>query len=224
MKNDFLKKYVNDLPKRYSSNNIENKNLLSSTNKLLQHLNLNLIGKQKKLLDLGSGDGSFYEYCKEIGILAEKSDGSFEHINFEKDKLKFENNVFDFVLMNSIIEHLHNPSNLLIEVKRVLKETGILIVITPNFKYAYRNFYDDPTHVQPYTSDSLRKILKLMDFTKIQIFPFLVNKPALYWKIPFNFFFASIIPFKNHTYSNFPIPRFLRGHSTAMISVCKKKS
>ena len=41
MKNDFLKKYVNDLLKKYSSKDIENKNLLSSINKLLQHLNLN---------------------------------------------------------------------------------------------------------------------------------------------------------------------------------------
>ena len=57
--------------------------------------------------------------------------------------------------MLSVIEHIQNPTNILKEILRVLKIGGILIIITPNFKYLHKNFYDDPTHIRPYTEKSL---------------------------------------------------------------------
>jgi ubiquinone/menaquinone biosynthesis C-methylase UbiE len=222
MKNNFLKKYIDDTPIRFYTKENENENLFKNINRLLNFIGISRIETGSDLLDLGSGDGSFYRYCKKNGIQCEFTDGSVDNIDFEKDKLKFENEKFDFILMNSVIEHLHNPINILNESKRVLKKDGILIVITPNFRYAYKNFYDDPTHVQPYTHISIEKILKITDYTQIKTYPFLINKPLLYWNLPFKFFLASALPFKNHTYKKFPIPRFLRGNSTALICVCSK--
>ena len=48
------------------------------------------------------------------------------------------------------------------------------------------------------------------------------EKSINYWKIPFKFFVASKIPFRNHTYKKFPIPNFLRGKSTSMICISEK--
>ena len=46
----------------------------------------------------------------------------------------------------------------------ILKKDGYLIITTPNFKYSYKIFYDDPTHVHPYTPKSLVKILEMNNF------------------------------------------------------------
>ena len=70
---------------------------------------------------------------------------------------------------------MNSPTNLLKEIKRILKVDGILIIITPNFKYALKNFYDDPTHRTPYTHISIKKILKLHEFQEIEVFPFLIQ-------------------------------------------------
>ena len=222
MKNNFFKKYIESSPVRFYTKENENENLFKNINRLLNFTGFSKIEPGSYLLDVGSGDGSFYSYCKKISVQVEFTDGSIDNIDFENDKLKFENEKFDFVLMNSVIEHLHNPINILNEIKRVLKKNGILILITPNFRYAYKNFYDDPTHVQPYTCISIERILKITDYIKINIHPFLINKPLFYWNLPFSFFLASKLPFKNHTYKNIPIPKFLRGNSTALICVCSK--
>jgi len=222
LKKNFLKKYTSSNRDKPNVNEADQLNLFNSINKLLKFTGNKEIESNNKLLDIGSGLGSFYNLCKKLGVEAEKTDGSIDNIDFEKDAISFNDDYFDFVIMNSVIEHLINPQNILYEAKRVLKSKGILIIITPNFKYAYKNFYDDPTHVQPYTHISLKTILNICDFKNTKVNPFLVNKPNFYWKIPFKFLFASKIPFKNHTCKSFPIPNFLRGNSTSMISISIK--
>ena len=222
MNADFLKNYVKNLPNNFSSRENENARLFKNINKALKFLNKRLIEPGTRLLDLGSGNSSFYEYCLSKKIICEKLDGAFDNINFEDSKLNLKEDTYDFVYMNSVIEHLSDPKNILSEIKKILKIGGILIIITPNFKYAYRNFYDDPTHIRPYTNISLKKILEFFDYKEIKVLPFLINKSIICWKLPFSFFLASKFLFKNHTYASLPIPNFLRGHSTAMIGICKK--
>ena len=172
-------------------------------------------------LDLGSGDKAFYKVCFNKGIEISEIDGS-TGIDFEKDKLPYENNTYDVVIFTAIIEHLYNPNMILSEIYRILKKEGLLITITPNITYAFKNFYNDPTHVHPYNPISLKKVLEMNKFKNNNVYPWLVNKSNNYWKLPFKFFIASKIPFKNHTFKGFPIPQFLRGKSTAMISLSQK--
>ena len=44
------------------------------------------------------------------------------------------------------------------EAYRVLKPSGILINLTPEWKYIYKSFYDDYTHRTPFTKKSLEDI------------------------------------------------------------------
>ena len=99
---------------------------------------------------------------------------------------------------------------------------GVLIIVTPNFKYSYRSFYDDPTHLRPYTNKSIGSLMELFDFKPLKVVPMLVNKPLFFWKIPFSFYISSILPFKNHQLKNLPFMNFLKGKSTAMISIAEK--
>ena len=217
-----LDKYLENYQVYFSDRADDNERVFKTINKLLNFKNKDLISTNKTILDVGSGDKAFYNCCKKKKIDASEIDGS-DGVNFEKDKFSFENESFDFVVFTAVIEHLYNPNNILSEIYRVLKKEGVLITMTPNFQYAHKNFYDDPTHVHPYTPKSLIKILEMNNFKENYVYPFLVNKSVNYWKIPLKFFVASKIPFRNHTFKKFPIPSFLRGKSTSMISISEKK-
>ena len=74
-----------------------------------------------------------------------------EKVDFEKDTFPIEDASIDIITSNSVVEHLKDISNFFNESYRVLKKNGIMILVTPNFKYSYQNFYDDSTHVNPFT-------------------------------------------------------------------------
>ena len=101
-----------------------------------------------KVLDIGGYDGVF------AGLLLKKhpestvyvTDIEIPNINHQNDskiifkkcsdlnigKLPFKNEFFDVVTCLEVIEHLHNPDNLIKEIYRVLKPGGVLILSTPN--------------------------------------------------------------------------------------------
>jgi SAM-dependent methyltransferase len=224
IKKKYFSNYVKDTRVLFNKDK-DNERLFQNINKLLKFFDYDLIQKDSKLIDVGSGNGSFISYLKDKkGINALECDGSIDGINFESDKLKFDDNMFDFITFIAVIEHLKDPTNLINEMKRVLKPDGILITIAPNFKYCSRTFYDDPTHVHPYSDISLKRLLTIHDFQKIKVVPFVINKPAFLWKFKFAFKLVSLLPFKNHTFQGWPIPNFLRGHSEAMIGIAKNKN
>ena len=67
------------------------------------------------------------------------------------------------------------------------------------------------------------RVLNLFDNKEItKKTSFIIIKSKIYWKVPFKFWLASHLPFKNHTYKNYPIPKFIRGHSTGMLSICNR--
>ncbi len=222
MNKKFFTKYQDLLPNLFIGKDEDAKRIFITFKRLLKLIKLKHMTSQSKLLDLGSGDGSFVNVCRNNEIDAIGLDGSSNEINFENDKLKFENETFDMVTLISVIEHINNPSNILKEIFRILKKKGILIIVTPNFKYSFKNFYDDPTHIRPYTDKSIGSLMELYNFKTLKVVPMLVNKPLFFWKIPFSFYISSILPFKNHQFKSLPFINFLKGKSTAMISIAEK--
>ena len=172
----------------------------------------------KNSLDLGSADGSFVKVLKEKGFNALGLD--IKDLNFENDKFTQKDDTFDLITAISVIEHLSNPNNFLTEVKRVLKKDGFFILVTPNWKYDMKNFYNDPTHIKPYTTTSINFLLESFKFKNIKIVPWLVCKPSWMWKIPFSFELAKIIPFRGSR--NKLIPEFLKGNSKSILIICQK--
>ena len=222
MNKKLFSNYQDLIVKHFKDENEDSKRIFLTFKRLLKYIGLDHLSKPCKILDIGSGDGSFIKVCKENGHESFGLDGSKENIDFEKDRLKFNDKTFDIITMLSVIEHIQNPTNILNEILRVLKKGGILIIITPNFKYCYKNFYDDPTHVRPYTEKSVDSLMKLHGFKNIKVVPMLINKPAFFWNMPFSFFISSIFPFKNHQLKKIPLINFLKGRSTAMISIAEK--
>lgn len=72
----------------------------------------------------------------------------------------------DVVFASNLFEHLTQEqlAVTLQEVRRTLKPTGSLIIVQPNFRYAYREYFDDYTHVAMYSHVSLADFLQANDF------------------------------------------------------------
>lgn len=85
----------------------------------------------------------------------------------------FQSNFFDVVFASNLLEHLTagETEKLLSEAKRVLKPAGKLILLQPNFTYAFKHYFDDFTHKQIFTHVGLEDLLKAFDFKIIKNFP-----------------------------------------------------
>ena len=157
-----------------------------------------------KILDNGCGRGDFLEgfrvngidaYGCDLEISMVNKEGSqiiFGGVNFEKDKLPFPDDYFDLVFTKSVIEHIHNPSLFLKEMYRVLKPGGRIVVMVPDWYSCMYIFYDDCTHVQPYTMVGLRDTLRMMGFQNVSSEIF-YQLPCV-WRYPIVKIVCKILP------------------------------
>ena len=48
----------------------------------------------------------------------------------------------------------------------------------------FKNFYNDPTHVKPYSPQTIRSTLELVGFGILFLEPGLVKKSSFWWNLP----------------------------------------
>jgi len=98
--------------------------------------------KNNKLLNLGGGTGQVSDMLKHIGFnvynldieVSGEDEFNIQHNLNDFVDLPYEENSFDFVLCQEVIEHIENPWKLFRDIKKVLKENGTLILTTPNIQ------------------------------------------------------------------------------------------
>ena len=111
-------------------------------------------------LDIGCGTNKTYKFRTYIpkNYYAIFIDIEFPDKNLIKfgewviasgEYLPFRSNVFDLVISSHVIEHLNNPIKHLLEIYRILKVNGKLILKTPN-KFS-KNCYLDKSHKYCFT-------------------------------------------------------------------------
>jgi SAM-dependent methyltransferase len=73
---------------------------------------------------------------------------------------------FDVVLASNLLEHFEPAltERLVGETFRLLRPQGRFIVIQPNFRYAYRRYFDDYTHRAIFTDVSLPNLMRAQGF------------------------------------------------------------
>ena len=177
---DIKEKYAINHGKVSENSVYLNERLFSTYNRIsVKRLNKKLSGKN---VDLGSGDKGFSGYLKTINI--ESFSYDYPSFDIEKDTLEQENNSIDFITMNAVLEHIKNPNNIFKEISRVLKTDGLIFVRTPNWQMDYKNFYNDPTHVKPYSPLTLKQTFEFYNLKTVFIEPGLIEKSWFWWSLP----------------------------------------
>lgn len=79
----------------------------------------------------------------------------------------------DVVFASNLLEHLELPDVMATvrEVWRVLKPEGRLLLLQPNFRFAYREYFDDYTHRTVFTDRSLPDLLTASGFGIMRVEP-----------------------------------------------------
>ena len=93
--------------------------------KSLKRKNIQL--KDSKILDIGAGRGGYSYALEKNGAYAVSLDmdckklfvNNKRFVNADAQNLPFKPDCFDMVFCSSIIEHLKEPKNLLLEIKRI---------------------------------------------------------------------------------------------------------
>jgi SAM-dependent methyltransferase len=102
----------------------------------------------------------------------------FHRCDFLKENLPFRDGSFDAIMIMHVIEHLIDPNLILRECRRVLKPGGQIYIETPSLRSLFvpsfnvkkynekndmqgpYNFYDDPTHIRPYSRFALCQLFR----------------------------------------------------------------
>lgn len=135
------------------------------------------IPEGSRVLDLGAGycdfvnavKGASERYAVDIFSELDKyaADG-VEAVNSDcTDLSRFEDDSLDVIFASNLFEHLTHDELLacLAEACRVLRPSGRLIAMQPNFKYCYRTYFDDYTHLQIFTHLGLYDLLEMAGMT-----------------------------------------------------------
>ena len=80
---------------------------------------------------------------------------------------------FDVVLASNLLEHFapDAAAEVVRDVARLLRPAGRVILIQPNFRYAWRRYFDDYTHRSIFTDVSLPALLRAQGFRIIDVQP-----------------------------------------------------
>ena len=144
--------------------------------------------KGQKLLEIGCGGGSFLQWMSGLGwdVVGVEPDPKAADIarrrgatvlNQTFEELSFDDHSFAGIFMHHLIEHRHDPLDVLAKCRRWLVPGGTLSLATPNFNsLGCRVFGSDrmalmpPTHLVLFTPASLRRAMQDAGFHDVKNF------------------------------------------------------
>jgi 2-polyprenyl-3-methyl-5-hydroxy-6-metoxy-1,4-benzoquinol methylase len=139
-----------------------------------------------RVLDVGCGDGSRLERLRALGwdVSGQEIDGKaashaiqFYGVQVHLGSLSeadFGEGSFDAIVMNHVVEHVHDPVRLFSECRHLLKKNGVLVAVTPNsescghkrFGPSWRGL-EPPRHIHLFNQSTLRKLAGLVGFRDV---------------------------------------------------------
>jgi Methyltransferase domain len=134
------------------------------------------------VLELGAGYGDFINSIKArrriavdcwAGMMAHLGPGVEGLVTNVTQLDAVADNSVDYVFASNCFEHLSRQELLdcLGQLRRKMKPGAVLTIVQPNFKYCFREYFDDYTHVSVYTDRSLCDLLAANDFKIVRCEP-----------------------------------------------------
>jgi ubiquinone/menaquinone biosynthesis C-methylase UbiE len=167
------------------------------------------INENSAVADLGCGYCDFInqisaarKYAVDSNLESKQYCGNdVEFFHSSVTSLNLESNSIDVVFASNLLEHFHDDElkEVFSEINRVLKNHGKLILIQPNYYYAYREYWDDYTHVKAFTHTSLADFLtsknykiekvvkRFLPFSFHSILPKTYLLTKIYLSLPYHF-------------------------------------
>lgn len=139
----------------------------------------------KNILDLGCGTGAMISELSGLGFQVLGLDGSEEALKYCRKRglvnlkradfnksLPCQGNTFDTVLCLDVLEHIEDDRGLLLEIKRVLKSDGRLILTVPAYQKFWTYWDEMVKHKRRYGASSLAKLVRStgMEMEKVTYF------------------------------------------------------
>lgn len=126
-----------------------------------------------RVIDIGCGLGAFLAYRRDtVGVDVNQANVEFclrrglQAHPMKKDRFPFCDSLFDGALMDNVLEHVEDPSSLMSETRRVLREGGTLLIGVPGRK----GFASDPDHKIYYDRERLMQTAHPFGFDEISHF------------------------------------------------------
>jgi 2-polyprenyl-3-methyl-5-hydroxy-6-metoxy-1,4-benzoquinol methylase len=162
--------------------------LLPSERTAIEHESRHLPRRPQygRLLDIGFGDGAFLDIARAMGWDVTGIDPDSKVVNNALQRglnvyqgglevMAQERGAFDVITMSHVIEHVHDPIEVLQTCNRLLKPGGQLWIETPNinslgrsrFQHSWRGL-ETPRHLVLFNGRSLRGALQRAGFTNVQ--------------------------------------------------------
>lgn len=185
--------------------------------------------KGKTLLDYGCATGEFVQYVSNM-YEAEGCDVSEDAIKMAKEKNsilcdKFygvsdweqTKKMYDAICLWDVIEHISNPREILLRIKKRIRKNGYLFISTPNIGALWARILKDkwpfmtpPEHLSFFSYKSINELARLM------------NMEIVEWQSKGKWANVGFILYKFNRVSNIKIPdRIIKVFQTGLLSKLK---
>lgn len=184
---------------------------------------INAQSEKGSLLDIGAGTGDFLVVAKKEGWqttgiepnIKAKKIAINKGVFFADTLSDLDTHSFDVITMWHVLEHVPNLDEYILELKRIVKPSGTILIAVPNFKSFDANYYgrfwaayDVPRHIWHFSKTAIQKLfseneMKLVDVLPMKFDSFYVSLLSEKYKTgKMNFIKAFFVGLKSNSSAN----------------------